>query len=77
MVASVIVTVSNSNVDQTFDYSVPSTMQNIIKIGSRVTVPFGNADRTIMGYVIDLKEDTNYVGNMKSINELLDIEPLI
>ena len=77
MVASVIVTVSNSNVDQTFDYSVPTSMQNIIKIGSRVTVPFGQADRTIMGYVIDLKEETNYVGNMKSINELLDIEPLI
>lgn len=77
MIASVIVTVSTSHVDQQFDYNVPSTMQDIIKVGSRVKVPFGNSDRTIMGYVVDLKDITDYSGNIKSIMELLDIEPLI
>lgn len=77
MIASVIVNVSNSNVDQQFDYIVPSVMQDIIKVGSRVKLPFGNSDRTIMGYVIDIKDVTDYSGNLKEILEVLDYEPLI
>lgn len=77
MIASVIVTVSNSNVDQQFDYNVPGTMQSIIKVGSRVKVTFGKADRTIMGYVINVKDETDFSGNLKDITEVLDIEPLI
>lgn len=77
MIASVIVNLSNSNVDQQFDYLVPNTMQDIIKVGSRVKVLFGGADRTIMGYVTFLKDQTDYSGKLKEIVELLDIEPLI
>ncbi len=77
MIASVIINVANSNVDQQFDYLVPDAMQDIIKVGSRVKVEFGEANRTIMGYVFDIKEQTDYTGKLKEIVELLDLEPLI
>ena len=77
MIASVIVNVSNSNVDRQFDYLVPDTMQDIIKVGARVKVAFGDANRTIMGYVYSLKNESDFSGKLKEIVELLDIEPLI
>ena len=77
MIASVIVNVSNSNVDRQFDYLVPDTMQDIIKVGARVKVSFGDANRTIMGYVYSLKNESDFSGKLKEIVELLDIEPLI
>ena len=77
MIASVIINVANSNVDQQFDYLVPDAMQDIIKVGSRVKVEFGGGNRTIMGYVFDIKEQTDYTGKLKEIVELLDLEPLI
>lgn len=77
MIASVIINVPNSSVDQQYDYIVPKNAENIISVGTRVKVPFGNGDRTIMGYVLGLKEDTLFNGGMKEILEVLDIEPLL
>ena len=77
MFASVIINIPNSNVDQQFDYNIPDTMQDMIKIGTRVKVPFGAGDRTVMGYVVDFKNETGYSGNIKDIAEVLDVEPLI
>ena len=77
MIASVIINVPNSSVDQQYDYIVPKNAENIISVGTRVKVPFGNGDRTIMGYVLGLKEDTSFNGGMKEILEVLDIEPLL
>ena len=58
MYASVIVDVNNKNVDQIYDYKIPTTLKGTIKIGNRVIVPFNM--RTISGFVIDLKEQTDY-----------------
>lgn len=77
MFASVIINVPNSNVDQKYTYLVPNNAENIIKVGSRVKVPFGNADRTIMGYVLELLEEVNVSFEMKEILEVLDIEPVL
>ena len=54
MYAKVIVDISNDAVDRVFDYvALPDT-----KVGMRVSVPFAN--RTILGYVIALSEETNF-----------------
>lgn len=70
MYASVIVDVNNKNVDQIYDYKIPTTLKGTIKIGNRVIVPFNM--RTISGFVIDLKEQTDYKGNVKEIISLYD-----
>ncbi len=73
MFAEVIVDISNSEVDRIFDYSVGDSGA---QKGSRVKVPFGN--RTIEGYVIDLKETSELnPAKIKDIAETLDDMPVI
>ncbi len=69
MVVGVLVEVSNSNVDKTFDYSVPSQFIDDIKIGIRVEVPFGR--RLVNGFVLSIKEDSS-VDNLKEISNIID-----
>ena len=69
MIAQVLVELMNKNVDKTFDYLVPSTMQDKIVVGIRVKVPFGN--RTLEGFVLSLSNDSNYQ-KLKSIIEIVD-----
>ena len=56
MVAEVIVDVLSSNVDRIFDYNIPNDM--FVKLGDKVEVPFSS--RKIFGYVINIKEGSNY-----------------
>lgn len=77
MYANVIVNISSSNVDQKFEYLVPNEYTDYISVGSRVTIPFGNSNRIIMGYVLELYSDKKFLGEEKSIIELLDLKPLI
>lgn len=77
MFANVIVNVPSSNVDVSFDYIVPEENSSLIKVGTRVKVPFGPSNRTIMGYVISLSETTKYNGELKEISELVDLIPII
>ena len=77
MIAKVIVNVSSSNTDQYYDYIVPTEFISFAKIGSRVKVPFGNADRIIMGFILELYENTNNNDSLKEIIEVIDYEPVI
>ena len=54
MIAEIIVDVLNSEVDKVFDYICDDNF----KLGQRVLVPFGN--RKIEGYIINLKQKTDY-----------------
>ena len=75
MVCEVLVEVNSFNTDKLFDYKVPSSMESKIKIGIRVEVPFGN--RTINGFIMNIKDNTSYSKELKSIIRLLDDEPLL
>ena len=57
MIAEIIVDVKNKQVNRSFDYIIPSYLEDIIKIGFRVKVPFGKQLRT--GFVIGIKNDSN------------------
>lgn len=67
MIAEVIVDISNSEVDRVFDYSIAAVPA--IKAGYRVLVPFGRM--TVEGYVISLKEKSDYPG-VKPVIRALD-----
>ena len=75
MVCEVLVEVNSFNTDKLFDYKVPSSMESKIKIGIRVEVPFGN--RTINGFIMNIKDNTSYSKELKTIIRLLDDEPLL
>lgn len=77
MIARVVVNNSSSNVDYCFDYLIDPVFENLIKIGSRVKVPFGQANRLYVGYVIDLIDDYKADFDFKNVEEVIDCEPLI
>lgn len=60
MIAEIII---NSNVrvlNRIFDYIVPEKFLNEIKIGTRVSVPFGKGTKAEDGFVINLKEKSEF-----------------
>lgn len=65
-VAAVIVPSSVPSLDKGFHYFVPDELEQTVNVGSKVTVPFGNNDRHIEGYVIDFPHQL-YHGDIKSI----------
>ena len=68
MIAGILVEISHSNIDKTFDYIVPKKLEEIIKIGMKVEVPFGN--KTIEGFVLELKNNTS----IKNLKEIISIK---
>lgn len=72
------IVISNNIIDQTFEYYVPQKFQEYIKLGSRVKVNFGlSNNKEVMGFVVELYEETRYEGSSKEILEVLDFNPLI
>ncbi len=67
-------------VRQTFTYRIPTGVGDLIKIGTRVTVPFGK--RRLTGYAVSLSRDFDESlkieeSKLKNVIELLDDEPLL
>lgn len=63
------------DVDRTFDYLVPARLRAQIDVGVRVRVPF--RQETLIGYVTALKTESDYPGQLSSIAELIDPEPVL
>jgi len=72
MIAEVLVDIKAKEVDRTFDYLVPENLKEVVEIGQRVTVPFG--PRFIMGYVLGLKETSDFT-KLRPINNIMDLIP--
>ena len=70
MVAGVLVSISNKNVDKIFDYNIPNHLLTSIRIGIRVLVPFANMQ--LEGIVLEIKNDTDTFYELKSIIDIVD-----
>lgn len=70
MVAEIIINSTVRNLNKIFDYSIPKELENIISIGSRVIVPFGNNKSPLEGFVIGFKNESKY--KLKSIVRIED-----
>lgn len=70
--ANVIVDISMEKLDKTFQYRIPQFLNEMVKVGSRVEVPFGRGNRIISGYVLEIT-------NKPELNEskLKDIKGVI
>jgi primosomal protein N' (replication factor Y) len=60
--------------DKEFDYRIPSRLDGQVRIGSRVTVPFGR--RHAQGYVVGLAESSPHA-SIKEIGDILGKKPLL
>lgn len=70
MIVGVLVELSNKNIDKTFDYNVPVELVSKIKVGIRVTVPFGRM--TLEGFVLDIKDSNDSDIELKEIISIVD-----
>ena len=68
MVAEVIINSNVKNLNRIFDYTIPVELENKVTIGSRVFVPFGNMKKLEEGFVIGIKEKSEY--KLKSIDNV-------
>jgi len=58
-----------------FTYSVPKELIELVKIGVRVVAPFGK--RVLTGFVVSISETTELKTKIKSIQDVLDENPII
>ena len=54
--ADIIIDISHESVDRIFQYRIPGDLQEEVKIGSQVCVPFGSGNRRRKGYVVEITE---------------------
>ncbi|MBC2185999.1 primosomal protein N' [Listeria sp. FSL L7-0253] len=73
-IAKVIVDVPAMQVDRPFDYFIPEDLEELIRPGMRVSVPFGN--RKIQGFVVALGE-TEENPKLKGIDGVMDLAPVL
>ncbi|WP_439444026.1 primosomal protein N' [Listeria aquatica] len=73
-VAKVIVDVPARQVDRPFDYLIPTELLEIVQVGTRVSVPFGN--RKVQGFVVAIQGEAD-TDKLKTIDAAMDIVPVL
>lgn len=58
--ANIIIDISHEKLDRPFQYRVPEDMKEQLRPGMQVLVPFGNGNRTMRGYVIELTDEAEF-----------------
>ncbi len=75
-VASVVIDKSTPMFDRQYDYIVPAALSEMDIIGCRVLVPFGKGNTKRQGFVLSVKEASEFDG-LKSIISVTDSAPLL
>ena len=70
MIVGVLVEISAKAVDKIFEYKVPDEFIEDIKVGIRVSVPFGNM--TLEGFVLEIKNEKTTEKELKEIISIVD-----
>ena len=70
--ADVIVDISHEKLDKSFQYRVPERLRTELETGMCVTVPFGNGNKLIKGYVISMGENCKFdPAKTKAIHDIV------
>ncbi len=75
MFAQVIVDVPVKQVNRPFEYKIPEIFEGEIEVGMRVVVPF--AGRSVQGFVVSIRPTSDFEGELKEIERLMDLEPVL
>ncbi|MBU4439234.1 MAG: hypothetical protein L6276_05240, partial [Acetobacterium sp.] len=76
-IAEVFLNQKNKRIDHAYDYRIPQQLESVLKVGMRVVVLFGNGNRRVEGFVVFIKEATDYSGRIKEIIENIDSQPVL
>ena len=87
MYAEVIVRSNTVYTDNLFTYKIPEFLEDVLRVGHRVLVPFGKGNKPIEAFVFKIKknfgdekgleeENSDKKFKIKEIVDILDEEPL-
>ena len=77
MIAEIIIDSRAKKLNRKFDYKIPEKLLDVIDVGSRVLVPFANFKTLEQGYVIKIKENTEFeVKEIVGLDENLSEEKI-
>lgn len=68
MIAEVIINRGAKKLNRTFDYNIPKELEELILVGSKVLVPFGNGEKLAEAFVVGIKEKSTF--ELKNIAKL-------
>ena len=60
MIAEIIIDSKAKKLNRKFDYEIPKELEDIVDVGSRVLVPFGTFKTLEQGYILKIKEKSDY-----------------
>ena len=60
MYAKIIVDIVHEQLDKVFEYHIPSELEGVLKVGMEVIAPFGNGNREISGYIVEISETCEF-----------------
>lgn len=75
MIVGVLVELSNKNVDKIFEYLVPHNLEDKIKVGVRVIVPFGKM--TLEGFVLEINSVKSTEKELREIISIVDLDVVL
>lgn len=71
MYADIIIDISHEKLDRVFQYRIPDGLQQRLRVGMQVRVPFGGGNRLRTGYVTDITDHVDY--DPAKIKEIVQI----
>lgn len=69
--ADIIIDISHEAIDRTFQYKVPKHLMDKVRIGTKVSIPFGRGNHFRTGYVVSFSETP--VFDIDKIKEIADV----
>ena len=69
MIVEVIISSNAKDLNRIFDYNVPAKFETIITIGSKVLVPFGTMKKSQEGFIVGIKDKSEY-----KVKDILSVE---
>ena len=76
-IAQVLVDVPTMQTNRPYSYRIPTAWQSQVQPGMRVVVPFGRGKRRVQGFVLALDDVTNFDGELKPIDAVVDLAPVL
>ena len=76
-VAAIYLNQTNKRIDKPYDYAIPVGLEQNVRPGMRVAVPFGRGSRLLEGFVIQVKEETAFFDRLRPIEAIIDTEPIL
>ncbi len=75
MVAHILVELGAKTINKPFTYLVPKTLEQLVKVGIRVKVPFGRKE--VEGFILGLSDNNDSEFELKDIINIIDDNPVL